>query len=67
MNIIIPDWTQLPKYLTTWVAIGLGIVAALETQWPALQEFLPDGWAMYAAPIFLVARIINQTRPKDDA
>jgi hypothetical protein len=65
VNLVIPEWKQLPKYLTTWVAIVVGVLAALETQWSALDDFLPPGWAMYATPIFLIARVINQTRPKE--
>lgn len=43
-----------------WIAMGLGVVVALETLSPAVHAWLPQWWPVVAVPLFAAARVLKQ-------
>lgn len=57
---LIPNWQEAWKMVSVQLMALIALVAACEPYLPQLQRSLPDGWASYALPVVILARLIKQ-------
>ncbi len=62
---IIDDIKRAPKFLSMWIAGGLGLAASAYEYLPAFRDYLDPTWVKWIALSILAARIIKQGGSKD--
>lgn len=64
---LIQNWRSAWRMLSVQAAALLAIVAAAYEHLPALQTYLPEGWAKYAALLVIAARVVKQEKLNADS
>lgn len=63
---LIENWTKAWKLFSVQAMVLIGLIAAAEPYIPQLVGVLPDAWVAYAAPVVVLARLINQRAGKNN-
>ena len=61
---IIDNIKDAPKFLSMWIAGGLGLAASAYEYLPAFRDYLDPTWVKYIALSILIARVVKQRAGK---